>query len=466
MRNLLLLTALLVVLSPVSACAQTVAPPTDAALRASYAPVVKVAAPAVVNVYTQRTVRTQARSVFDDPFFREFFGNRGMAGRTRERVQSSLGSGVIVDPGGLIVTNNHVVEGTDAIKVVLADRREFTAEVLLTDPQTDIAVLKVEAQDLPALEFADSDAAQVGDVVLAIGNPFGVGQTVTSGIVSAVSRNAASATDYQFFIQTDAAINPGNSGGALVDASGKLLGVNTAIYSRSGGSNGIGFAIPGNLVQRVVASAAGGEAMVRRPWLGVRAERVDSRIAQAVGLDRPRGALIADVYPDGPADEAGLEPGDVVLSIAGTEIYEPEALRYRPATLEAGERVALVVLRGGEERDLTARLSYPPERPARNEAVLAGNSPLSGAQVANLSPALAEALGRDPFEAGVVVLDVAARSLAARYGFGRGTVILAINGQLTPTVEAVQAALRRPASFYTMRLRTPDGRVTTLRIGR
>jgi serine protease Do len=448
------------------AAAQTVQPRTDLGLRASYAPVVKEAAPAVVNVFAERRVQTRTRSVFDDPFFRDFFGDRGMGmgGRTRERVQSSLGSGVIVDPSGVVVTNNHVVGGAGTVRVQLADRREFDAEVLLADPQTDLAVLKIEAEGLPALAFADSDAAEVGDVVLAIGNPFGVGQTVTSGIVSATSRSAAGATDYQFFIQTDAAINPGNSGGALVDASGRLLGVNTAIYSRSGGSNGIGFAIPGSIVQRVVAAAVGGELVVRRPWLGVKAAEVDARIAGAVGLDRPRGALVTDVYPDGPADRAGLREGDVVLSVAGQEVFEPEALRYRPATLDAGEEAALTVLRDGRERRLTARIDYPPETPARRETLLDGPHPLAGATVANLSPALAEELALDPFAEGVVIANAAPGSPASRAGLRRGVAVLAVNGIETDDVAALRSVLEAPAPAYQLHLRDPNGRVRVLRM--
>ncbi|MEM9810598.1 MAG: Do family serine endopeptidase, partial [Pseudomonadota bacterium] len=363
-----------------SAFAQnTQQPRTDLDLRATYAPVVQGTAPAVVNVYTRRTVRTRTRSLFDDPFFRQFFGDV-TPGQTRERVQSSLGSGVIVDPDGLVVTNNHVIDGMDQIRVVLTDRREFEAQVILADEQTDIAILKIDAGErLPSLDFADSDEAQVGDIVLAIGNPFGVGQTVTSGIVSALSRTNVSISDFQFFIQTDAAINPGNSGGALVDVDGRLLGVNTAIYSRSGGSNGIGFAIPGNLVQRILSSAIGGETVVRRPWLGVTGSDIDARIASAIGLDRPRGVLIAEIYDKGPADRAGLQEGDVILSIDGRDIMSGEALRYRPATGQEGDRVEIVFLRDGEERSTKAKLTYPPEDPAREETTLDGNNQLSGA---------------------------------------------------------------------------------------
>lgn len=441
--------------------AQKRAPRNDGELRASYAPVVKETAPAVVNIYTSRKVRT--RSIFDDPFFSQFFGSRPGG---RERTQSSLGSGVILDADGLIVTNNHVVEGMEQIRVALADRREFEADLLLTDPQTDLAILRIDAgEPLPTVPFANSDQAEVGDIVLAIGNPFGVGQTVSSGIVSALNRTNVSVSDYQFFIQTDAAINPGNSGGALVDVDGQLLGINTAIYSRSGGSNGIGFAIPGNLVQRVVASAVNGDLVVRRPWLGVVGSDVDSRIAQALGLDRPRGALINQLYKNGPADDAGLKEGDVIVSIAGQEVQDGEALRYRPATLSAGDAVAIVYLRDGKERRTQARLELPPESPKPNETELRGEHLLHGVTVANLSPALNEELGRNPFDTGVVVRTLDPRRVSRRVPVRQGYTILAINGQPTDDVKALERALTR-SELIEISVRDTRGSVRNYRIGR
>ena len=267
-------------------------PSSTTEVRLSYAAVVQKAAPAVVNVYAARTVTTR-NPLFEDPFFRRFFGAPGMPG-PNEQQQRSLGSGVLVDPAGLVVTNHHVIDGADQVKVSLADRREFEAEIVLKDARSDLAVLRIKAsgERFPALEFADSDALQVGDLVLAIGNPFAVGQTVTHGIISALARTQVGITDYQFFIQTDAAINPGNSGGALVDMSGKLVGINTAIFSRGGGSIGIGFAIPANMVRVVVASARGGANVVKRPWLGARLQAVTSEIAESIGLKRPAGALV------------------------------------------------------------------------------------------------------------------------------------------------------------------------------
>src|SRR6202163_2464716 len=279
-------------------------PASSAQLQLSYAPVVQRVAPAVVNVYASHVVENQ-NPCMAYPFFRQFFGGGGMP---REMVQRSLGSGVLVDASGLIVTNYHVIEGASDVKIALADKREFAADVVLKDQRSDLAVLRIKgaSERFPTLEFANSDELQVGDVVLAIGDPFGVGQTVTHGIVSALARSQVGTSDYQFFIQTDAAINPGNSGGPLVDLNGRLVGINSAIYSRSGGSNGIGFAIPANMVRVVVASAQGGGASVKRPWLGAKLQAVTPEIADGMGLKRPAGALIASAVQGGPASHAGL----------------------------------------------------------------------------------------------------------------------------------------------------------------
>src|SRR6266702_4545956 len=293
-------------------------PSSPTELRLSYAPVVQRAAPAVVNVYAAKTVAVR-NPLFDDPIFRRFFGGPGAPGGSGDQVQRSLGSGVLVDAEGLVVTNNHVIEGADQVKVSLADKREFEAELVLKDTRSDLAVLRLKAQGerFPAIEFSDSDTLQVGDVVLAIGNPFAVGQTVTHGIVSAVARTQVGITDYQFFIQTDAAINPGNSGGALVDLAGRLVGINTAIFSRSGGSQGIGFAIPANMVKVVVASAKSGGSTVRRPWLGARLQPVTPEIGESLGLKRPAGALVASISPASPAARAGLKTSDLIVAIDG-----------------------------------------------------------------------------------------------------------------------------------------------------
>src|ERR1700749_2826249 len=282
-------------------------PTSPAQVQLSYAPVVKRAAPAVVNVYAARVVENR-NPFLNDPMFRQFFG-----AVPREQVLRSLGSGVIVDPSGLVVTNNHVIEGASEVKVALSDKREFDAEIVLKDAHSDLSVLRLKGanEKFPVLDFANSDDLQVGDLVLAIGDPFGVGQTVTHGIVSALARTQVGISDYQFFIQTDAAINPGNSGGALVDLNGRLVGINTAIYSRSGGSQGIGFAIPVNMGRGVIASAGGGSSFVRRPWLGAKLQAVTADIADSMGLRRPAGALVASVQAKSPAARAGLKTSDL-----------------------------------------------------------------------------------------------------------------------------------------------------------
>jgi Do/DeqQ family serine protease len=393
-------------------------------VRLSYAPVVHQVTPAVVNVYAAKTV-TVRNPLFDDPIFRQFFGVPGGGG---EQVQRSLGSGVLVDAAGLVVTNNHVIEGADQVKVSLADKREFEAEMVLKDSRSDLAVLRLKAQGerFPALEFADSDALQVGDLVLAIGNPFAVGQTVTHGIVSALARTQVGITDYQFFIQTDAAINPGNSGGALVDLGGRLVGINTAIFSRSGGSQGIGFAIPANMVKVVVASAKSGVATVKRPWLGARLQGVTPEIADSLGLKRPSGALVASVTPVSPAGRAGLKTSDLILSIDGQAIDDPNAFDYRFATKALGGSARLAVMRGGKELALNIALEAAPDTP-HDELVIASPSPFQGAKIANLSPALADDLRLDPAAQGVVIVDIATGSPAQSLGFQRGDLVLSVN---------------------------------------
>jgi Do/DeqQ family serine protease len=396
-------------------------------LRLSYAPVVQRAAPAVVNVYAAKMV-TVRNPLFDDPIFRRFFGVPDGRGGPGEQVQRSLGSGVIVDPAGLVVTNNHVIEGADQVKVSLSDKREFEAEIVLKDSRSDLAVLRIKAQNerFPALEFADSDALQVGDVVLAIGNPFAVGQTVTHGIVSAVARTQVGITDYQFFIQTDAAINPGNSGGALVDLGARLVGINTAIFSRSGGSQGIGFAIPANMVRVVVASARGGGSTVKRPWLGARLQAVTPEIADSLGLKRPAGALVASIAPASPAARAGLKSSDLIIAIDGQPIDDPNAFDYRFATKVIGGSARIGVVRGGRELAVTVALEALPDA-AHDELVIASPSPFQGAKVSNLSPALADDLRLDPSTQGVVILEVVSGSSAQRFGFQRGDLVVSVN---------------------------------------
>ncbi len=421
------LTAVLIVALAGAAAAQERRLPTPSELRLSYAPVVQHVAPAVVNVYAAKVVQNR-NPLLDDPIFRRFFG--GAPGGGGNQLQRSLGSGVIVDATGLVVTNNHVIEGADEVKVSLADKREFEATLVLKDPRTDLAILRIKDshERFPVLDFADSDAVQVGDVVLAIGNPFGVGQTVTHGIVSALARTQVGISDYQFFIQTDAAINPGNSGGALVDLTGKLVGINTAIFSRSGGSQGIGFAIPANMVQVVVGSAKTGGSAVVRPWLGAKLQSVTADIADSMGLKRPTGALIANVAPNSPAARAGLKAGDLIVSVDGQDVEDPNAFDYRFATKQLGGNARLGVLRAGREQAVTVALQSAPETP-RDELVIRSRSPFSGVKIANLSPALADELQVRNAEEGVVIVDVDSGSYASNLGFQRGDVIQEVNGE-------------------------------------
>jgi Do/DeqQ family serine protease len=347
-----------------------------------------------------------------------------------QQVQRSLGSGVIVDAGGLVMTNNHVIEGATEVKIALADKREFEAEIVLKDSRTDLAVLRVKdgRERFPAIEIGNSDELQVGDVVLAVGNPFGVGQTVTHGIVSALARTQVGITDYQFFIQTDAAINPGNSGGALVDLAGRLVGLNTAIFSRSGGSQGIGFAIPVNMVKVVVASAKGGGTTVRRPWLGAKLQNVTPDIAESLGLKRPVGALVATVMEKSPAVRAGLKTGDLIVAIDGQTVDDPNAFDYRFATKPLGGTAQIGVVRGGKDVALKIALETAPELP-RDEVVIRSRSPFMGMKVANISPALADELRISESLEGVVVVDVEGGSLAQNLGFQKGDVIAAVNNE-------------------------------------
>jgi Do/DeqQ family serine protease len=435
-------------LSPASAQERRV--PTINELRLSYAPVVQHVAPAVVNVYAAKTVQTR-NPLFDDPIFRQFFGVPGGGG---PQVQRSLGSGVIVDGSGLVVTNVHVIEGADEVKVSLADKREFEAEIVLKDKRSDLAVLRLKDahERFPTLDFANSDTLEVGDVVLAVGNPFGVGQTVTHGIVSALARTQVGITDYQFFIQTDAAINPGNSGGALVDLTGRLVGINTAIFSRSGGSQGVGFAIPANMVQVVVASAKSGGDAVKRPWLGAKLQAVTPDIADSMGLKRPAGALVASVSSGSPADRAGLKAGDVILTVDGQAVDDVNAFDYRFATKPLGGTVTLDLLRAGQSLSVKVALETAPET-ARDEITIRSRSPFSGAKVANLSPALADELQLEATDEGVVVIDVDNGSYASNLGFRRGDVIVSVNGEAIAKTRDLARATGTPSRSWQIIIR-------------
>lgn len=405
-------------------------PESSVQMKMSFAPVVKETAPAVVNVYTQRKVVRQV-----DPFF-SFFGR----GIPRERTERSLGSGVIVRSNGVIVTNAHVVKGAQELRVVLPDRREFEAKLLAADTESDLAILQIDTKGerLPVLPIDSDNSLEVGDLVLAIGNPFGVGQTVTSGIVSALGRTQVS--DIANFIQTDAAVNPGNSGGALVDMDGHLVGVNTAIFSRSGGSNGIGFAIPGELVKRAVDSALS-DGKIIRPWIGARTEGVNAVMAEALGLNRPRGAIVEEIYPGGPADKAGIKRRDVVLSIDGTEIFDDSGLRFKLATFSKGHKAKVQIWRDGKTRTVSVRADTPKETPKRELITIEGINPFEGLNVVNMSPALAEEMDFDPYTSGVVISGRGQRGLSSRFRFRTGDLLLQVNGKDITSTEQLQDVL-------------------------
>jgi Do/DeqQ family serine protease len=429
------------VVSPVEAQRRS-PPPTREAVQFSFAPIVKRVAPAVVNVYVRGRVQTFLSPFADDPILRRFFGER--FGMPAERMQNSLGSGVIVSADGVVVTNTHVVKvgGQAEIRIVLADRREFDAKVVLQDEKADIAILKIDGGDgrFPFLEFEDSDSVEVGDLVLAIGNPFGVGQTVTSGIISALARTEIAQSDAQVFLQTDAAINPGNSGGALTDISGRLIGINTAIFSRSGGSHGIGFAIPSNLVKLYVDSAISGHKL-ERPWLGAKLEAVTREIADGLGLDRVSGAVVARIYTESPAAQAHLEPGDVILSIDGTEVADPRAVYYRLTTRGVGNQARCEVFRKG--RRLMVEISLQPAPKVGRDDVrnLSGSHPLDGARVANILPSIADELGLDEQE-GVVILSVRDGSVAANLGFRAGDIVVQVGRERIDSVNELERLVK------------------------
>ena len=395
----------------------------------SFAPLVKQTAPAVVNVYASQTAKVT--SPFDgDPFFEEFFG------RSQPRAQSSLGSGVLVDPSGIIVTNFHVVKNADEVKVATSDGREFASKILLKDETLDLAVLKIESdKPFPVVPIGDSDALQVGDLVLAIGNPFGVGQTTTSGIVSALARSHIGVSDSGYFIQTDAAINPGNSGGALINMGGQLIGINTAIYSRSGGSIGIGFAIPSNMVRAFAEAAKSGSDFFERPYIGAEFEAVTPQIAESLGMEAPTGALVSSVAADSPAAKAGLKPGDVVLTLNGTAVESIEALDYRLATLSIGTSASFGILSKGEKATMDIALERAPEGTKSAAVMLRGRSPFAGARVAELSPRLAQRLGMRTDVKGVTVVDIDRDSPAADFGFQPGDIVREVNGTTIDSAE-------------------------------
>lgn len=411
-------------------------------IQLSFAATVKTAAPAVVNVYSRKLVAAR-KSFFDnDPFFRQFFGNR--FGRSQSREQNSLGSGVIVDASGIVVTNHHVIKDADSVRVVMANQQEYEAEIILEDERSDLAVLKLitDGQTFPHIKFADSDLVEVGDLALAIGNPFGVGQTVTSGIVSAIARSNVGISDFQFFIQTDAAINPGNSGGALVDSLGRLIGVNTALFTRSGGSNGIGFAIPANMVKRVVSSAKVGS-RVLRPWIGAQIQSLNAEIALSLGLERPDGILVRAAHRDSPLYAAGIKRGDVISAVDGVLVQNEKHFRYLWGNKQIGDNITLSVLRDEKKLEYDVAMLGAPEEPPRRTAIVDGNAPFTGAEIMNISPAVIEEMSLPLGSVGVIISGINLNSNAQAYGFEIGDVILYVGDvEIKEVADLLQTAKR------------------------
>ncbi|MGI4852274.1 MAG: Do family serine endopeptidase [Janthinobacterium lividum] len=415
-------------------------------LQLSFAPVVKKVSPSVVNIYASRLVNPQTISPFlDDPFFKHFFGDGAPSSAPHARVQSSLGSGVLVRADGVVITNDHVIKQAKQIKVVLSDGREFEAEVIVRDVRTDLAALKLKTEDknLPFLELRDADELQVGDIVLAVGNPFGFGQTVTMGIISGLARTEVGIKDFRSLIQTDAAVNPGNSGGPLITLDGRVVGINTAIFSNTGASIGISFAIPSNLVVPVLVGVDHGGKIIR-PWVGISMQNVTYDIAQAVGLDHPHAIIVTKIYKNTPAERAGLREGDIILKIDGHPIVNESAYRFRVATAKSEKATQFTLWRNKSEQTISIALEVPPDTPNNKPIEISGRNPLSGALIMTLSPAVASDLGISYEETGgVVVIQVQPDTFSSQSGLLPGDIILGINNQLVENVDQLLKNLTR-----------------------
>ncbi|MHA6263247.1 trypsin-like peptidase domain-containing protein [Arenibacterium sp. CAU 1754] len=423
------------------ALAETRVPQTRAEISLGFAPLVKMAAPAVVNIYARRVVETQSNPFAGDPFFEDFF--RGF-GTPRKRVQNSLGSGVILSADGIVVSNYHVVGMATDIRVVMADRREYSASVILADQESDLAILRMDdAENLPFLPLRDSDRVEVGELVLAIGNPFGVGQTVSSGIVSGLARSGVATGNARgYFVQTDAPINPGNSGGALIDVNGKLIGINTSILSRSGGSNGIGFAIPSNLVAEFVKQARAGNEMFERPWAGMAGQPVDSDLAASLGLSVPEGIVISDLHPDSPFAAVGFSVGDVITHVGSEPVNSPSEMVFRMTITGIGNTARITRVHDDEESIVDVAMIAAPDDPPAEEITLDQTTALPGLRVARANPAIIARYGLPLRLRGVLVTD--AGSLGARAGLQPLDEIVAINGRVMERTGDVRDALTNP----------------------
>ncbi|MFX0544043.1 trypsin-like peptidase domain-containing protein [Roseovarius sp. S1116L3] len=427
---------LITLATPVAA--QMEVPQNSAQIQMGFVPVVKAVTPAVTNIYARRVIEGRASPFADDPFFGQLFQNFG---GQRPRVENSLGSGVILGRDGIVVSNHHVVGQATDIRVVLNDRREFDATVLLADEESDLAILQLEGgEGLPALELRASDSVEVGELVLAVGNPFGVGQTVSSGIVSGLARSGTATGNARgYFIQTDAPINPGNSGGALVDVNGALIGINTSILSRSGGSNGIGFAIPATLVRQFVDQARAGETRFQRPWAGVTGQPVTYDMAEGLGLSRAGGIILSDMHPASPFGAAGLAPGDVILAVDGQEVNGPAEMIYRMSVAGLGADVAISAIQDGEAREVRVPMLRAPDQPPRATLTTGARAAVPGLTLSTVNPAVMAEYDLPLTAMGVLVKDPG--DIGARAGLRAGDVILGINGAAVTDSASAEAAL-------------------------
>jgi len=440
----LILAAIALSLSTVASFAQTTVPLSEPQIKLSFAPLVKQIVPSVVNIYAERIVKDQQTGFANDPFFSDLFENFGRS----PRVQNSLGSGVVLSTDGIIVSNFHVIAGATDIRVVLSDRREFDAQILLADEQSDLAVLKIAAvSDLVPLPLRPANQVEVGDLVLAVGNPFGVGQTVSSGIISGLARSGGAVGNARaYFLQTDAPINPGNSGGALVDMSGALVGINTSILSRSGGSNGIGFAIPADLVDAFLKQARAGNTRFVRPWAGMVGQLVDTALAQQFALSRPEGMAVVELHPESPFVSAGIKVGDVVLAINGNPVNGPAEMLYHMSVLGTGTEALVDYVSDGSKHSASVRMIAAPEIPPRDTQAITTPSPLEGLTLSQINPAVGAEIGLPVSAKGVVVQAVS--GFAAQIGFRPGDILVAVNGQAIESVADAQTAAQIRAAIW------------------
>jgi Do/DeqQ family serine protease len=437
--------------------AQTRVPQSQAEISFGFVPLVKQAAPAVVNIYAKIITKAQPSPFAGDPFFEQFFGDFA---KPRPRVQNSLGSGVILSSDGIVVSNYHVVGKASEIRIVTSDRREFNARVLLGDKESDLAILQLEgAEGLPFLNLRNSDQVEVGELVLAIGNPFGVGQTVSSGIVSGLARSgAATGKSRGYFIQTDAPINPGNSGGALIDVNGDLIGINTSILSRSGGSNGIGFAIPANLVAEFVKQANAGNERFIRPWAGIAGQPVDADLAASLGLAIPEGVVISDLHEQSPFATAGFKVGDIVTRVDGLLVNTPQEMLFRMSVAGIGGTAMMTRLRGDDVTEVKVAMIAPPDIPPAQEITLSRDTVLPEMKVARANPRTILQFDLALNTKGVLVVDPG--KYGDRAGLKPGDVLLAINDREISTSKDVRDALTRPGRRLVMELLRNGQRVT------